>query len=757
MSYNRNNSTVFLLILICYINLNCTEIDYKRISASNNLIYVLSDNEIIMAGENGKLIKTKNKGEDWKWIESGSRNSFKSINFNNDGKGVLNTSSEIFITVDRGENWTRIIDVSDSSITKSFINYNQEVIYSKGNDLLKLSLINHNTDTIITTSEPITDFFVKDSLLFISTYQHFYKLSKEIQVLKTFVKGKYNSKINTFSVNNDYVLIGGTDTSGGKFSNFLLKSTNGGISFDSVIYNQIGYVNKILFYKEHFVVINNWGYLFHYSKNFDFFKSDTIKPINYLKFTKDFIIVKDIFNYNDNLYFCGRDQSYGYEIFNGLKLVKYASSQYLVPVYTVNLNNIISLNDKLYIMGNLGRIFMSKDKGISWNTIFPVDTISDTPQTSPWNDYRDENVNFFGSFKYKNGLRFVGINKYTKPLDIYFDTLTNTFSNLNQIMTSILLQDSNNVLYLQNTSIFYSTDGGANFNSIPFPDSLLKAQNKSITYFNPIQKITRLNENQYLILKIAHLNKNDTVNNPQNDEAELIFYIFNIKNNDLEVRKILRLGNEFTYNFGIIPNNHYIIYGYGFSKKIIIIDSSFNELKSFYLKFNPTNIHVDSNNIWLATTQKDSLYISIDQGNTWSFKNLSNDTTLYENQSVTFSKIFNSSENKYILIGPNRITLISLKNINDWVENFTKKEKLFFIFPNPVTEFINISIINGKENPSVDNVEIYNIMGEKILTTPSYTIPPLQTDGELKIDISDFKPGVYFVKAGNIIQKFIKL
>ena len=344
---------LFFFVFILSLSAFCLDINYKRVSASNNKIHVFSNEEIIIAGENGKLIKTYDAGVHWHWIETNTRNSFISMYFNSNGKGVLNTNSEIFYSYDKGESWNKIIQFSDSSIFQSIIPKNrQDIIFSQGSNLLKTYINNKNIDTILKTNDIITHFFVIDSIIYLSTQKEFYKLVNEEVKIRTLVKGHYNSRINNFAVINNNILIGGADTNKNNYSNFLMKSSDGGKTFDSVKFKDIGYIHRIITADNNFVVMNSWGILFQYSQDFNFVKSYTIKPTQYLKFSKDLIILKDIFDYNNIIYFCGRDQSVGYLQNSKTKLLKYAPSQYPVPLYGVYLTNIKKYDNKLFALSS---------------------------------------------------------------------------------------------------------------------------------------------------------------------------------------------------------------------------------------------------------------------------------------------------------------------------------------------------------------------------------------------------------------------
>ncbi len=66
------------------------------------------------------------------------------------------------------------------------------------------------------------------------------------------------------------------------------------------------------------------------------------------------------------------------------------------------------------------------------------------------------------------------------------------------------------------------------------------------------------------------------------------------------------------------------------------------------------------------------------------------------------------------------------------------------IFPNPAQDFVNINCKNSNNN----QVLIYNITGQIVYNNTFAT-------SQFKINTSDFKEGIYFVKISNKIQKLI--
>ncbi len=91
------------------------------------------------------------------------------------------------------------------------------------------------------------------------------------------------------------------------------------------------------------------------------------------------------------------------------------------------------------------------------------------------------------------------------------------------------------------------------------------------------------------------------------------------------------------------------------------------------------------------------------------------------------------------------------------------------ISPNPAGEYImiNCGSIGACSNDNgaspIASIEIYDVMGVKIQTTSSASQPPhfdklsasLQ-EGNLRIDVSFLTPGVYFIKIGYRVEKFVK-
>jgi len=70
------------------------------------------------------------------------------------------------------------------------------------------------------------------------------------------------------------------------------------------------------------------------------------------------------------------------------------------------------------------------------------------------------------------------------------------------------------------------------------------------------------------------------------------------------------------------------------------------------------------------------------------------------------------------------------------------------IFPNPASDYIEISGVVGV-------VKLFDVLGIEVSTSPSATLYG-DEGSKVRVDVSGLAPGVYFVKIGSLISKFIK-
>ncbi len=79
-----------------------------------------------------------------------------------------------------------------------------------------------------------------------------------------------------------------------------------------------------------------------------------------------------------------------------------------------------------------------------------------------------------------------------------------------------------------------------------------------------------------------------------------------------------------------------------------------------------------------------------------------------------------------------------------------KIEPVLFLSPNPAADYIEISV--GAQG-TVSDIRIFNVFGETV-KNPTQTLP----EGEgLRIDVSGLPSGVYFLRVGEKVRKFLKI
>ena len=93
----------------------------------------------------------------------------------------------------------------------------------------------------------------------------------------------------------------------------------------------------------------------------------------------------------------------------------------------------------------------------------------------------------------------------------------------------------------------------------------------------------------------------------------------------------------------------------------------------------------------------------------------------------------------------------------DVFDNDKIKYNDFSILPNPATDYIEISV--GARHAMPLQIRIYNVFGQEINLTQSkvYPTPALPGGEGVRIDVSSFSPGIYFVRFGERVGKFVKI
>ncbi len=140
-------------------------------------------------------------------------------------------------------------------------------------------------------------------------------------------------------------------------------------------------------------------------------------------------------------------------------------------------------------------------------------------------------------------------------------------------------------------------------------------------------------------------------------------------------------------------------------------------------------------------------------------------TELYESQKIFINRdtvFYVEAESWFKDCKTTKRAKVSIRMVTP-VEDILVKNSNFIISPNPASEYIEISV-GAHCNVPVHNfvIQIYNVYGECLsnLSPTSYTpLTPLERGMEkgVRIDVSNFPNGIYFIRIGNDIEKFVVL
>jgi hypothetical protein len=79
------------------------------------------------------------------------------------------------------------------------------------------------------------------------------------------------------------------------------------------------------------------------------------------------------------------------------------------------------------------------------------------------------------------------------------------------------------------------------------------------------------------------------------------------------------------------------------------------------------------------------------------------------------------------------------------------------LYPNPASDYIEISSPPlERGSGGVAPVYIFDVLGMEITSPSLRATPPYHGGEKVRIDVSHLSPGVYFIRVGNEVRKFVK-
>ena len=83
------------------------------------------------------------------------------------------------------------------------------------------------------------------------------------------------------------------------------------------------------------------------------------------------------------------------------------------------------------------------------------------------------------------------------------------------------------------------------------------------------------------------------------------------------------------------------------------------------------------------------------------------------------------------------------------IDEISDKDFSITVFPNPTSDFINISIKSLSENPAIYIIELYDLQAKKLYTTSNY-------QEEFQMDMHTYPAGTYLLKVMTIGNKLLQ-
>ncbi len=159
----------------------------------------------------------------------------------------------------------------------------------------------------------------------------------------------------------------------------------------------------------------------------------------------------------------------------------------------------------------------------------------------------------------------------------------------------------------------------------------------------------------------------------------------------------------------------------------------------------------DMGNRIICGSYNEGYFISNDEGLSW--------TSYTENLPPYTGMIVQELFREFAYDGQGTLFAATFTGVYKWdniltVQQNNNEPSELEIFPNPASEFIEISVGSRHALPNAD-IRILNVFGEIVST--SVCSADTSASGGQRIDVSGLPSGVYFVRVGGRVMKFIKI
>jgi len=401
--------------------------------------------------------------------------------------------------------------------------------------------------------------------------------------------------------------------------------------------------------------------------------------------------------------------------------------------------NIMAVEDmSVYPAPGFNRIVKSTDGGMTWDTVYKNFIFKDSLIQALTISYPTKDYCVIGTYKnYIIKTTDGGKNWIPKKLDLPF----------NHGIREISMYDNQNGIAANLKDLVLTYDGFETYKMVTPPmygnyrQIAMKAPNEIYVVFWDILK--KFNDTIHIVFKTT--NEGETW-----DRIGVIYDPFFSSNRMKFLEK----------DFGFIVGGKQEAIGMLESNVIYRTKDGGNSWQKVLDTIVPWNawgiqeIDILDRKTAIATSQFGVVYWTHDGGDSWQ---LDSSGVLREDKPATLYPCILGKHTALIADFRDRITRSSLKPTDVKEEEDYFKTSGEIIYPNPATDFITINLDRwsppSRWTPS--EIEIYDVMGIRIHSTPSASQPHLN-EGNLRIDVSNLSPGVYFVKIGDRVEKFVK-
>ena len=328
----------------------------------------------------------------------------------------------------------------------------------------------------------------------------------------------------------------------------------------------------------------------------------------------------------------------------------------------------------------------------------------------------------------------------------------------NNIGVALKMLDKKTGMVATRRYVYLTNDSGTTWNKIVIPgfDSINEYIIWDAAYLDSKDIILLVIHHEDMVNYIFKSNDNGkswkkfTMNDSANINGETFFFLDSI-NGWRCTNSNLKEGGKYHYTDRIYHTTNE-----GETWDLIYENTTSHVAGMDYLTF-PLRIKFYDRKNGIAYNTKHVALITTDGGINWipqfpSFEELPKGDTIYQ----FYSACYAGSKDNIFLLDYSYSALLHYQPSPNYInEEFYNFGSDLFLSPNPATDFLEISGLNQRFKSLVQetayNIEIFSVYGEKVLSVGAKGPSPLQ------IDVASLVPGVYFVKVGDKILKFLKM